>query len=169
VNLRLSARARKELAEIARSSDDGRAVRRAQGLLWLDQGEGVREVAKRLGVSRQMLYTLVERYQGRKDLAIAQRVMDREHRGRPADKRELVMSELEALLAQAPSEYGYRAQVWTVGMLKVQIQRKHSIEVSEDTVQRALYDLRHSSKRPRLVLARRDPHWQQAKGGSKEG
>ena len=167
MELRLSARARKELAEIARSSEDGREVRRAQGLLWLDEGEGVMEVSKRLGVSRRMLYALVERYQERKDLAIAVRVMDAEHLGRPAHKRELVMSELEVLLAQAPSEYGYRAQVWTVGMLKVQVQRKHSIEVSEDTVQRALYDLRQSCKRPRLVLARREPHWQQAKGGSK--
>jgi transposase len=123
------------------------------------------EVAARLGVSRQMLYLLVERYEQRSDLPIAWRVLDGEHSGRPASKRELVMRELEVLLGQPPSEYGYRAQTWTVGMLRTQIQRKHSIEVSEDTVQRALYDLRHSCKRPRYVLARRDPHWQQAKGG----
>ena len=51
-------------------------VRRAQGLLWLDQGEDVSEVAKRLGVSRQMLYVLVERYEQRKKLLVRERIMD---------------------------------------------------------------------------------------------
>lgn len=154
---------------MARSSEDGRIVRRAQGLLWLDEGEEVMEVAGRLGVSRQMLYALVERYEERRGLPVVERVMDSEHSGRPAHKRELVMSELEVLLLEPPSQYGYRAQTWTVGMLKAQIQRKHSTQVSEDTVQRALYDLRQSCKRPRFVLARRDPHWRQAKGGYSKG
>ena len=51
-------------------------VRRAQGLLWLDQGEDVSEVAKRLGVSRQMLYVLVEGYEQRKKLPVRERIMD---------------------------------------------------------------------------------------------
>jgi transposase len=50
-------------------------------------------------------------------------------------------------------------------MLRKQIEQKHQLGVSDDTVQRALADLRYSCKRPRYVLARRDPQWQQAKGG----
>ena len=167
--IKLSGRAREVLKEVARSSEDGRAVRRAQGLLWLDRGESVREVAQRLGVSRQMLYVLVERYKARRELSVAQRVMDGLHSGRPSDRRSMVSSELGVLLAQSPLEYGYRAQSWTVGMLKAQVEQKHPVEVSEDTVQRALYDLRYRCKRPRLVLARRAVSWRQAKGGSKEG
>ena len=72
----LSARARAALEAVARSSEQGRVVRRAQGLLWLDQGEDVSEVAKRLGVSRQMLYVLVERYEQRKKLPVRERIMD---------------------------------------------------------------------------------------------
>jgi len=156
------------LEEVAQHSSDGRAVRRAQGLLWLDEGESVIEVAHRLGVSRQMLYDLVERYESRKDVAVAMRVIDGHHSGRPAHKRELALTELGSLLSQAPSEYGYRAQTWTIGMLKTQIERKQQLELSEDTVQRALAALRYSCKRPRLSLARRQAHWQQAKGGSSE-
>ena len=72
----LSARARAALEAVARSSEQGRVVRRAQGLLWLDQGEDVSEVAKRLGVSRQMLYVLVEGYEQRKKLPVRERIMD---------------------------------------------------------------------------------------------
>ena len=72
----LTARARVALEVIASSSEQGREVRRAQGLLWLDQGEDVSKVAKRLGVSRQMLYVLVEGYEQRKKLPVRERIMD---------------------------------------------------------------------------------------------
>jgi transposase len=112
-----------------------------------------------------MLYGLVERYEQRTKLPVRERIMDSEHSGRPAHKRELVMTELKILLLQSPSEYGYRAQRWTVGMLRKQVERNHQIEISDDTVQRALADLRYSCKRPRYVLARRNAQWRQAKGG----
>ena len=161
----LTARARVALEVIASSSEQGREVRRAQGLLWLDQGEDVSKVAKRLGVSRQMLYVLVERYEKRKHLSVCERITDSEHSGRPAHKRDVVMSELEILLFRSPADDGYRGQCWTVGMLRKQVEQKHQVAISDDTVQRALADLRYSCKRPRYILARRDAQWRQAKGG----
>jgi transposase len=166
VKLPITKQAKERLRAIAQSSEDGRVIRRAQGLVWLAEGEPINRVAKRLGVSRQMLYVLVERYEKRKHLPVIERIMDGEHSGRPAHKRELVMSELKMLLLQLPADYGYRAQHWTLGMLRKQIERKHQLGVSDDTVQRALADLRYSCKRPRYVLARRDAQWRQAKGGS---
>jgi transposase len=136
-------------------------------LLWLAAGESVQEVARRLTVSRQMLYALVDRYQSRRDLPVLARIQDADHPGRPADKRHLVVREVQALLKQAPADYGYRGHVWTIGMLKAQIEKKQALSVSGDTVQRALYAIDYRCKRPRYVLARRDPHWQQVKGGSK--
>ena len=165
MELQLSTYARKVLSALAQGDDSGRIVRRAQGLLWLDEGEGVVEVAKRLGVSRQMVYALVERYEARKDLPIVERIEDSHHSGRPAYKRELVKTEVEALLPKSPTQYGYSGQHWTVRMLKSEIERSHQLGVSDDTVQRALHDLRYSCKRPRYVLARREAHWRQAKGG----
>jgi transposase len=165
--VQLSYRARLTLETIAQGSANGREVRRAQALLWLAAGESVQEVAHRLTVSRQMIYVLVDRYQSRRDLPVLARIQDADHPGRPADKRHLVVSDVQALLKQAPADYGYRGYVWTIGMLKTQIEKKHAMSVSGDTVQRALYEIDYRCKRPRYVLARRDPRWQQVKGGSK--
>jgi len=164
--VQLSYRARLTLETIAQGSASGREVRRAQALLWLAAGESVQEVARRLTVSRQMIYALVDRYESRRDLPILARIQDADHPGRPADKRLLVVGEVSALLKQSPADYGYRGYVWTIGMLKTQTEKKLAMPVSSDTVQRALYEIDYRCKRPRDVLARRDPHWQQVKGGS---
>jgi len=165
--LQLSSRARTTLEELARNDPDGRAVRRAQALLWLDAGEPVGQVAGRLQVSRQMLYSLVARYETRRDLAVVARVRDGAHTGRPATKREQVAEAVVGLLAQAPSEYGYHAPTWTTPMFRSQLERQHHLVASEDTIQRALHASGYRYKRPRYSLARRDVHWRQAKGGSK--
>ncbi|MCL5996860.1 MAG: helix-turn-helix domain-containing protein, partial [Chloroflexi bacterium] len=81
--IHLSSRARSVLEDIARHHADGRTVRRAQALLWLDQGEPVQVVAERLHVSRQMLYEVVERYESRLHLPVLARVQDRPHPGQP--------------------------------------------------------------------------------------
>ena len=164
--VQLSYRARLTLGTIAQGSASGREVRRAQALLWLAAGESVQDVARRLTVSRQMLYALIERYESRRESPVRERIQDADHPGRPASQRLLVVTEIQVLLKQPPADYGYRGYVWTNGMLKRQIEKKHSISVSEDTVQRALYAIDYRCNRPRYVLARRDPHWQQVKGGS---
>ena len=85
--VQLSYRARLTLETIAQGSASGREVRRVQALLWLATGESVQEVARRLTVSRQMIYALVDRYESRRDLPILARIQDADHPGRPADKR----------------------------------------------------------------------------------
>ena len=163
----LSPRARTILSEVARSNAPGREVRRAQALLWLDRGESVQTVAERLQVSRQMLYALIARYEARSELSVVARIQDETHVGRPATKGQIVQDALEALLASSPTAYGYRGQLWTIGMLKTQIERQYELPLSDDTVQRAVHALDYRYKRPRFVLARRAPFWRQSKGGSK--
>jgi transposase len=165
--INLSPRARMILADITSSGVPGREVRRAQALLWLDAGESVQAVANRLQVSRQMLYGLVARYSERQDLPVRARIQDEVHSGRPAAKRAVAMEAIKALLAKSPAEYGYREQLWTTPLLKAQIKAQQGVVLSDDTIQRALHDLHYRYKRPRYVLARRDPFWRQAKGGSK--
>ena len=46
-----------ELQQLARRGRDARMVRRAQGLLWLDQGEHPVAIAHRLGVTREAVYS----------------------------------------------------------------------------------------------------------------
>ena len=165
--VQLSPRARTILSVVARSGAPGREVRRAQALLWLNSGETIQTVAIRLQVSRQMLYGLIARYETRSELPVVARIHDEAHTGRPATKRMLVKDSLEALLKTSPTAYGYRGQLWTIGMLKTQIERRYALKLSDDTVQRAVHELDYRYKRPRFVLARRAPFWRQAKGGSK--
>ena len=114
-----------------------------------------------------MLYDLLARYEARAELPVVARIQDEVHVGRPATKRLLVKDSLEALLQSSPTAHGYPGQLWTIGMLKTQIERQYKLQLSDDTVQRAVHELDYRYKRPRYVLARRAPFWRQAKGGSK--
>ena len=165
--IQLAARAYRTLQRIIQLSSNARQVRRAQALVWLHENESVEAVAKRLRLSRQAIYDIVERYQRRSHLPVAERIRDQPHPGRPATQRCRTRQIIEALLKQPPSQFGYRAPVWTVPMLRRQVEKRLRRRISPDTVRRALHDLRYRYKRPRLVLARRSPHWRQAKGGSK--
>ena len=57
VVIRLTASQREQLQHLARQGRDARAVRQAQALLWLDQGELPIAVAQRLAVTGRA-YTL---------------------------------------------------------------------------------------------------------------
>ncbi len=163
--IRLAARARQTLQRLAHSSADARQVRRAQILLWLDGHISVTEVAKRIGCTRQAVYALVRRYYARQHLPVAERIQDQPRPGRPATKRERTRQVIQTLLAQRPSRYHYRSPVWTVPMLRTQVQRRLKCSVNARTVRRALHELRYRFKRPRYVFAQRPTTWRQAKGG----
>lgn len=163
--IKLHPKQREKLERVARTSPSGREVRRAQALLWLDQNETIQHIAERLGMSRQALYDLLERYQSRKAEPVVLRIRDRPHPGRPADKRERVIRAVQELLTQKPQQYGYRSPFWTVPLLVAQASARIGEEVSHDTIRRALQALRRRYKRPRYVLSRRAPTWRQAKGG----
>jgi len=162
----LHSRERQSLERIARSSSQAREVRRAQALIWLHRGETVEQGAQRLGMSRQAIYVLVTRSRSRKSQPVIERVQDRRHTGRPADKLKKVVKVIQRLLSPSPSPYGYRSPFWTVPMLGWQAAHEIGAAVSDDTIRRAMRLLRHRYKRPRYVLARRSPTWRQSKGGS---
>ena len=167
--IRLASRARQVLQQIARSGSKAREVRRAQALLWLNQGESVQQVAQRLGVSRRAVYTWMEHYHHRNTEPVRQRIQDRPHPGRPAQKVEVALKVIAHLLPRDPRRYGSRALVWTVPHLRQQIHQRTGLQISQRTVRRALHRLNHGYKRPRYVLSRCAPTWRQAKGGSKGG
>ena len=164
--IRLSWRARQFLEHLAQTGAKARMVRRAQGLLWLHQGESVQAVAQRLGLTRRALYKIVARYQARLDRPVVERIEDHPHTGRPADKRQQVAQVLAELLPQPPAAFGYRGFAWTTPMLRCQVERRLPTSTSERTIRRALRAMRYRYKRPRYVLARRSATWRQAKGGS---
>jgi transposase len=163
--IQLSSYARKVLRRVVHSHSDARLIRRAQVLLGLDAHEDVSQLAKRVGRSRQTLYAIVRRYKERHALPVIDRLRDQPRAGRPGTKRARSLSVIRDLLARPPADYHYRSAVWTVPLLRRQVQRRLKCSVSARTIRRALHQLRHRFKRPRYVYAPRPVHWQQVKGG----
>jgi hypothetical protein len=78
---------RQERQHLARRGRDARVVRRAQGLLWLDQGEHPIAVAQRLGVTRESVYAWVRRLQHQGARSLVEKLMEQPRSGRPREKR----------------------------------------------------------------------------------
>lgn len=165
----LTKRARRIVEEVAAHTADGKALRRAQALLWREEGESTREVAERLGVSRRTIFNWSARFEERRGLEIARRLEDGLRSGRPRTAREIIDPLIDQLIDQDPREVGYRATVWTAPLLRHYLETEHGIKVSRPSVSLALARLRISWKRPRHSLALQSPTWRQAKGGSSGG
>lgn len=157
-------RMRATLTALATGAPTLRQGRRAHGVLWLAEGVTVMEVARRLHVSRQTVYVWQARLGWAGDLAT--RLADRPRSGRPRTTGQAVDELIAEVIGTDPRQQGYRLAGWTTGLLRQQLRRSRDLAVSERTVRRCLRQLGYRYKRPRYVLARRAPHWRQAKGGS---
>jgi transposase len=124
-------------------------------------------VAQRYRVSRSTIYEWAARW-GDTDRLRGERLRDAARSGRPPETRDAVEQALAGLMPTAPTEHGYRHPAWTTPLLLAHL-RRQGVEASDTTVRRALHALGYRWKRPRFVLSRRDPHWRQAKGGSRPG
>ncbi len=92
--------------------------------------------------------------------------MDRARAGRPRRLAEQLEQVLVAVLEAAPESHGYRAAQWTTPLLCQYLREHQALAVSEVTVRRGLHRLGYRWKRPRFVLARRDPEREGKKAGS---
>lgn len=159
----------KEIAQLERllmTTEEVRQLKRAQALLWLDEGDSVEDVADRLRVTRQTVYNWVLRFEARSNLAPEWRVADGLRRGRPRTALEIIDPLLEPVIDSDPRQWGYRSTIWTAALLQHYLATEHRLQVSTKSISRALIRLHVAWKRPRHHLAWRDPHWRQAKGGS---
>lgn len=165
----LTSRAATLLRRVARSSTNARRVRRAQALLWLHEGHLAEIVAHRLGVSRRTVQRWIRQYREQAQAPVLERIQEGQHTGRLPQQLRLARKVIARVWPRDPRCYGFRALNWTVPMLRCLIHRRTTVWVSRSTVRRALRRLHYRYKRPRLVLARRSPTWQQAKGGLNAG
>lgn len=162
----LSPRERRALEDLTIRTDEAKSLRRAQTLLWLDDGDSVEEVAERLLVSRQAVYKWISHFQTRDGLPIVDRVAEGQHTGRPRTVQGVIDPLIDAIIDSDPRDLSYRATVWTAPLLKQYLLDTHSLDVSRPSVSLALDRLRIRWKRPRYSLSRRPATWRQAKGGS---
>jgi transposase len=158
---------RQVLEELTLHPPTAQSLRRAQALLWLDEGESVQEVAERLQISRQAVYKWITHFHVRATLPIPARVADGLHPGRPRTVWGVIDPLLAAVIESNPRDWGYEATVWPAPLLQQYLQEVHHLPVSRPSVSLALARLRLRWKRPRHHLARRSPTWRQAKGGLK--
>jgi transposase len=70
----------------------------------------------------------------------------------------------EALLAEDPQSHGRHATGWTVPLLRTELAAR-GYPMSEKTVRRTLHGLGYRWKRPKYVLGRPDPAYQEKRGG----
>jgi len=166
----LADKQREEIELISRNAKDNRTVRRALGIIWLEQ-EKPTEIARRLNVTRQTVYNWLRRWNSQERDA-GKKLQDIPRPGRPAEKREMVAKEISTDLEglkKTPEECGYQASAWTASLIARHLERTRGAKVHENTVKRTLREMGFRWKRPRYTLARRDPNWRQAKGGLKRG
>ena len=161
----LSNKERRNLEALITQARDARQALRAYALLWLDDGESVPEVARRLGVTRQTVYNWTSRFQRRASLALTSRLMDAPRRGRPCTASGIIDPLIDAAIETDPRELDYRSTVWTARSLVQYLHDEHGLTVSDDSVRGAIARLQIRWKRPRHRLALRPQTWRQAKGG----
>src|SRR5215510_212215 len=118
VLLALSSQERRVLEELIFPAALTNEVRRAQALLWLDEGESPQAVAARLHVSRQTVYnwaTRFKRQRGARD--IPARLVDEKRSGRPGIFPRIIDPLIKEILPREPLELGYEAHQWNATLL----------------------------------------------------
>jgi transposase len=114
-------------------------VRRAQALLWLDEGESPQVVATRLRVSRQTVYNWATRFKRRRGaLDIPARLADDKRSGRPGTVSRIIDPLIGAVMSRQPREFGYQSAEWTATVLKHYLRDRHHIMVCRASVSLAL-------------------------------
>ncbi|MBV8308991.1 MAG: helix-turn-helix domain-containing protein [Planctomycetaceae bacterium] len=165
----LDSEQRAELEFLASYSAIANERCRALALLWLDEGETVEQVAELLHVSRQTIYTWINRLRDRSASDVGDSLIDAPRSGRPRAGQGSVDSLIAEVIDRDPRTLGYRSTIWTATLLEQYLKDYHCIEVSRKTISRAIERLDMCWKRPRYQLGRRPETWQQSKGGSNTG
>jgi Transposase and inactivated derivatives len=110
-------------------------LRRAQALLWVDDGESVEEVGERLGVTRRTIYNWINRLETR-DGKIS--ILDRTRSGRPCMAKGIIDPLIDEVIACDPRDFGYYSTVWTAPLLKLYLSEFHQIQVLRQSVSLAI-------------------------------
>jgi Homeodomain-like domain-containing protein len=100
--LTLSKKERAGLAEHMEHAHNAKELRRAQALLWLDNGEAVETVATRLHVSGRTLYRWARRFELCPSLSLLDRLADGARSGRPRTAYGVINPLIAAVIDEDP-------------------------------------------------------------------
>jgi transposase len=163
--LTLTETERSTLQHAVKHAREAHVVKRAQALLWLDQGETPATVAPRLQVSRQSIYNWVHAFRARSTPSPIDRLRDQKRSGRPPTKRAAITALIRRLWQPEAEATDEQADIPRNAPALQRRLKREGVVVHERTIRRTLRALDYRYKRPRYVLARRSKTWRQQKGG----
>ena len=152
---------RAALADAAAHERGVRRWRRYQAVLLVADGKRPEEVAASVGCSRASVYSWLAAWRARGLAGL----MEAPHPPPLQAHAALLEVLLTTLLTDDPQRHGHHATGWTVPLLHGEA-RAAGIRVSEHTVRRAVRRLGWRWKRPKYVLGRPDPAYDEKKGRS---
>lgn len=127
-------------------------ARRRQAIRWIGDGQPKAEVARRLGVSWQAVWTWWRAYQRAGVRGLARR---KHHGPRPKLPRQK-LARLPRLLAQGASAHGFPTEVWTTQRVADLIWRRFRVRYDRDHVCRLLHGFGWSWQKPTGRARERD-------------
>ena len=151
--LRLKRRQRKRLIRMVQRGRDAGQVRRAQAMLFLDEGLSVAETARRVKAARSTMYRWIHWFESGGESALRW-----EHPGRASwTVTDAVAGLIEQVVMEEPSTQGYLRSTWTSEMLARVVHRTLGVQIHASTVRRLLPRLGFGWRRSRPTLCKRDP------------
>ncbi len=151
---------RRRLAQALSTALPARVYRRVAAVVEVADGQDVRDIARRLGVSRATIHRWVARYlASRQPASLADSV-------RPGRPRRSGVSDrqLTRVLARDPRALGYQSATWTAALLAAHCAERYACRLHPRTLRRRLHALGYRWKRPRYRYAHRAAHLAQKKG-----
>jgi transposase len=143
----LSVHERTLLEEVVSREAFSTEARRAQALLWLNEGESPQAIAARLRASRQTVYNWAIRFKQRRSACdISLRLADRKRPGRPRTVPLMIDPLLKKVIDQNPRRAGYAADVWSITLLGQYLRDVHHLAVNRASISAALRRLGRREK-----------------------
>ena len=146
-----------EEAELQRMTQQevGRVGERARMILLSARGFTVQDIMGVFEVVDETLYKWLDRFEAEGPDGLH----DRERSGRPPEIDDEAEAELERVLEASPLDEGYDFTTWTVPLLSSHLKQRMGLDVSDDTVRRALGRLEFVWRRPRWYVESEDPEY----------
>jgi transposase len=157
----LTAAARAALEQAAATEGRTRRWKRYQAVLLVADGVQPDAVAATLGCGRSSVYGWAAAYRTGGVDALA----EGPHVGAARKLDDAGETLLTTLIADDPQAHGHRATGWTVPLLRTELAAA-GITISAKTLRRALHRLGYRWKRPKYVLGRPDPAYEEKRGSS---
>jgi transposase len=140
-----------QLRHLTKTDPDPRVRRRAHGVLLVEQGQTLAQVARFFGTAPHRVRVWQERFltAGRAGLA------DQARGGRPPKLDAAAAAFVSEALDRRPQAYGFPVTIWTLDDLQTLLLREREVHVSRATLYRVVHTLGYRYRRPRHDLTHR--------------